>query len=60
MDDKKEKCCICGKEIEAWGNNPYPVRTEGQCCRHCNYTVVLPERVRLSKQGQYEQRKTND
>ena len=47
--DEKEKCCICGKEIEGMGNNPYPVRTEGRCC-HCNYTVVLPERIRLSKQ----------
>lgn len=26
--DEKEKCCICGKEIEGMGNNPYPVRTE--------------------------------
>ena len=31
--DEKEKCCICGKEIEGMGNNPYPVRT---ClCNHC-------------------------
>lgn len=45
--DEKEKCCICGKEINGMGNNPYPVRTEGWCCRYCNYTVVLPERVRL-------------
>ena len=48
--DEKEKCCICGKEINGMGNNPYPVRTEGWCCRYCNYTVVLPERIRLSKQ----------
>lgn len=59
MDDKKEKCCICGKEIKGPGNDPYPVRTEGRCCQCCNYTVVLPERVRLSKQEQYEQGKTN-
>lgn len=26
--DEKEKCCICGKEIEGMGNNPYPVRTD--------------------------------
>lgn len=24
--DEKEKCCICGKEIEGMGNNPYPVK----------------------------------
>ena len=45
--DEKEKCCICGKEIEGMGDNPYPVRTEGWCCRYCNYIMVLPKRVRL-------------
>lgn len=60
MDDKKEKCCICGKEIKGWGNNPYPVKTEGEYCRECNFSVVLPERVRLSKQEQYEQGKTDN
>ena len=58
--DEKEKCCICSKEIEGMGNNLYPVRTEGRCCRYCNYTVVLPERIRLSKQDRYEQGKTDD
>lgn len=40
--DKKEKkiCCICGKEIEGYGYNPYPVREEGQCCRQCNCSRV--------------------
>ena len=28
--EEKEKCCICGKEIEGMDNNPYPVRTEGR------------------------------
>lgn len=46
--DKSEKniCCICGREIEGYGYNPYPVREEGQCCRRCNYEVVVPERYR--------------
>lgn len=60
MDKKTEHCCICGKEIKGVGNDPYPVREEGRCCRYCNYTVVLPERIRLSKQESYEQGKTND
>lgn len=38
-------CCICGREIE--GYNPYPVKEEGQCCRRCNYEVVVPERYRI-------------
>lgn len=52
---KKEKCCICGKGIKGYGDNPYPVRTEGQCCRYCNYTVVLSERIKLLKQEKHEQ-----
>lgn len=51
MNSLKERCCICGKEIEGMGNNPYPVRTEGRCCRYCNYTVVLPELSKIIKNG---------
>jgi hypothetical protein len=58
--DEKEKCCICGQEIKGVDNDPYPVREEGRCCQYCNYTVVLPERIRLSKQKRYEQGKTDD
>lgn len=53
--DEKEKYCICGQEIKGVGNDPYPVREEGRCCQYCNYTVVLPERIKLSKQERYEQ-----
>lgn len=60
MDNKVKRCCICGKEIKGVGNDPYPVREEGRCCQYCNYTIVLPERVRLSKQNLYEQGKTDD
>ena len=40
--DKSEKniCCICGREIEGYGYNPYPVKEEGQCCRRCNYEEI--------------------
>lgn len=44
-DNKTETCCICGKEIIGWGNNPAPVKTEGKCCDRCMATVVLPERI---------------
>lgn len=50
--DKKKKCCICGKEIGGYGYNPYPVKEYGQCCRTCNYGIVVPERVRLHKEYQ--------
>ena len=29
---EKTKCCICGKEIKGYGNNPWPVKKEGLCC----------------------------
>jgi hypothetical protein len=50
------KCCICGKEIEkeynnkgemVWdeGNNPFPVKLSGRCCRNCDETIVIPARL---------------
>jgi hypothetical protein len=45
---KKEKhiCCICGKEFKGYGNNPYPIKSEGICCNECNRAVIL---ARLSE-----------
>lgn len=39
------KCCICGKEIEGYGNNPSPIKEEGRCCNKCNSDYVIPERI---------------
>lgn len=47
MDEKRKICCILGKTIEGYDNDPYPVKETGLCCQICNCTVVLPERVRL-------------
>lgn len=50
IEEPKEvtlKCCICGKEINGHGNNPYPVKDDGRCCAECNATVVIPERIKL-------------
>ena len=33
-------CCICGKEILGYGNNPYPLKKEGRCCDECNLLVI--------------------
>ena len=43
-DAGKKTCCICGKEFRGWGNDPYPVKDEGDCCDECNYRYVLPAR----------------
>lgn len=34
------KCCICGKEIKGYGNNPWPLKDNGQCCNECNVKVI--------------------
>ena len=41
---EKRICCICGKEIKGWGNNPYPVKENGECCDECNTKYVIPAR----------------
>ena len=35
-------CCLCGKECEGWGNDPYPLDTnpEHECCDDCNEKVI--------------------
>lgn len=43
-------CCICGGEINGYGNNALPVK-EGECCDACNWQVVIPERLRISRLG---------
>lgn len=44
---KDTYCCICGKKIEGWGNNPWPVNIEpdARCCDDCNSSVVLEARI---------------
>ena len=46
MDDTEEKiCCICGKKFTGWGNDPWPVKKEGECCDECNNSQVLAARL---------------
>ena len=40
-------CCICKKTVTGYGNNPFPVATDGLCCDECNSHRVIPERIRL-------------
>lgn len=52
MKTEKKICVICGKEFEGWGNNPYPVANEGECCDECNASKVIPARIKeLTKNG---------
>jgi hypothetical protein len=42
-----EKCSICGKRFEGFGNNPSPFPGE-RCCDECDNKVVLPIRLFLA------------
>lgn len=35
------KCVVCGKEFEGFGNNPYPLADKGECCDNCNTKVII-------------------
>lgn len=47
MATEKKKCCICGKEFEGWGNNPWPINNDPNavCCDECNTNTVVPARI---------------
>ena len=44
-----KKCCICGKYINGYGNNPYPYgkKDDDECCNACNERYVVPARLRI-------------
>lgn len=47
------RCCICGKEIDGFGNNPYPLcgkeDTDSRCCDECNSVYVINARLAASR-----------
>lgn len=44
---KNLRCCLCGKDIDGYGNNPFPLKEKGKCCSECNMKYVLPARIAL-------------
>jgi hypothetical protein len=38
-------CCICNEKFIGWGNNPYPIKEDGECCKPCDDNVVVPARI---------------
>ncbi len=43
-EELKMKCCICKKDKDEYGNNPFPIA--GQvCCDECNAKVIIPLRI---------------
>lgn len=51
MMNKIKICCICGKVFTDWGNNPWPVKDEGECCDICNSMFVVPARIKKMIEG---------
>jgi hypothetical protein len=56
--DEEKTCCICGMKFTGYGYNPYPIKESGECCRQCNYEVVVPERYR--RHLEYQKSKENE
>mgnify|MGYP007072414628 FL=1 len=43
------ECVLCGEKFNEYGNNPYPLAEEGECCDDCNNDVIyarLEEMIR--------------
>jgi hypothetical protein len=52
-ESKVNICCLCGEPYTGYGNDPWPVKDEGRCCNGCNTSLVIPERLKRYKQGEY-------
>ena len=47
---EKFKCCLCGIEVEGYGNDPRPLPMkdeDDECCDECNLAKVIPARINL-------------
>ena len=42
------KCVLCGKDFEGFGNNSEPLK-KGNCCDDCNIMKVVPERLKQTR-----------
>ena len=55
------KCCICGKEVRGYGNNPYPLCSiedhESVCCTECDNKYVIRSRILAMKLSNREIKK---
>jgi DNA-directed RNA polymerase subunit RPC12/RpoP len=40
-------CCLCGKTVREWPNDPWPVsmNVDAKCCDDCNMRIVVPVRM---------------
>ena len=52
-------CCICGKEFNGYGNNPYPIKEEGRCCNDCNMKVIEKRLEKLQEKDDMSDLRAN-
>ena len=46
MTTENGTCVLCGRPITGWGNNPYPLAEDGECCDQCNGRVIQARLIR--------------
>ena len=46
LNNNEFTCCICGNRFRGFGNNPEPVKKDGECCDNCNDEYVVPARLK--------------
>ena len=46
MTTENGTCVLCGRPIRGWGNNPYPLAEDGECCDDCNALVIEARLIR--------------
>lgn len=59
MNKESKKCIICGKNFTEIGNNPFPIKKEGECCDKCNLEKVIPARINMLKNNSLKDQETN-
>ena len=48
-------CCICDEAFAGYGNDPWPIADDGECCDLCNASKVIPARLRRMKEDNNEE-----
>lgn len=46
--EKPKECCLCGKPLDNFGNDPWPLEDKGRCCDDCNTNLVVPARIEMA------------
>ena len=55
MRNEIKICSICEEEFTGWGNNAEPVN-DGECCKECNWKIVIPTRLNNRKTYETQQK----